>query len=327
MNARIVFGETRKIPSNFKHVSKQIAQLYCHYIESTSFSIQFQIENFLMNPIIVNAKLVQVAFSIKDEFSVEKLTVILWTSFENSPKMDSTSALNYQLRIFRFFGMLPEKQSNNFYKLWGLVVFVVSGIGLVTCQGISVFYIKSADDLVKELLLLVTTVGSAIKIGVFHLRRRNFINAMKILGNADGRVKDSNHNFTMQTIFKHSRRITIIYSVFYLGSLLSLFLELPFLERDARIWKSTTLIPNEIAQKPYVYYSVLIFEIIGNSLNCVTGLCVDSCGLILINLLCGHIGVLTSYLQKLGVQRRRSNCKTDRLELKECIEHYDLLEK
>lgn len=255
----------------------------------------------------------------------------LLLSQESVDKMESFSVIKYQFFAFNIFGMLPDRDSSRFYKFWALIVFAVGGIGLVLCQSVSVLYIQSTDDLVKELLLLVTTATAAMKIALFHLRRSHLMQILKILQDADDKVKNQVDNHTMQRVFKNSRRITAIYTIFYLGSLLSLFLEIPFLDKHVRTWKSTALVPNDIAQNSFVYYGILILEIIGNSLNCIICLAIDSCGLVLINLLCGHIEVLALQLKKLGTKQTKFNSYqqflSNRLQLKKCIDHYDLLVK
>lgn len=241
--------------------------------------------------------------------------------------MESSSMIKLQLQAFGLLGMLPNKDSSKLYKSWGIVVFLTGGIGFVLCEMISVFYVQSTDDLVKELLLLVTSTTVAIKLLLFHLNREHLISLLSILEKIDEKVGRLQENRIMANVYKNSRRITIVFFVLYMGSLSSLFLELPFLERNERTWKSTALVPNDFAQSNF--YNLLIFEIIANTFNCLICFAIDSNSLIIMNLLCGHIDVLALQIRQLGTQQGRSNAisvhRFRRLQLKEFIDDYEML--
>lgn len=239
--------------------------------------------------------------------------------------MDSTSVINKQLLSFRFFGLLPACDSSYFYHFWSLITFLMAGTGIVTCQLISIIYVPSTDDLVKELLLFCTTSTVAVKIILFHLKRRHFLNVLDILTKVDRRVETQNDVDIMLAPYANCLRISIIYSCVYIGAIVTLFFELIFLERSEHTWKSTAPIPSSWAQQPSIYYCVLIFEAICNSTNCAISWTLDTCSLKLANLLCGHIEVLSLHLKEIGREKKTSMENSKRL-LK-YLDHYDLLAK
>lgn len=238
--------------------------------------------------------------------------------------MDSSSVIKYQLRAFRTLGLLPSSVSNIWYKMWGWIIFGVAGLGLLSCQALSILYVQSINDLVKELLLFGTTCAAAMKIALFELRSRNMNNILEILQEMDQKADNHSDISTMNKVYKNCRRISAINACLYLGSLVILFVEL-FMEREERTWKSTALVPKDFAQQPNIYYSVLVFQIISNSLCCVICLAIDTNSLLIINFLCGHIAVLATRIKSLGTEKGRSKAKSNSLHLQELINHYGLL--
>lgn len=236
-------------------------------------------------------------------------------------QMDSTPVIINQMRTFQAFGMLPGKDSTYLYTLWGIITFFLAGIGLITCQALSFFYVHSTNDLINELLLFSTTSTIAIKIILFNSKRKPLMNMLDIVKAADERIESDEDINTMKYVHTYCRRITIFYLFCYIGSLPPLFFQLIFLDRTERTWKSTALIPYEFAQQPQVFYSVLIFQAIGNTFNCIIACTLDTFNFLIISLLCGHIEVFSLHLKQIGNSKKQSN----RLQLLQHMRHYNLL--
>lgn len=239
--------------------------------------------------------------------------------------MDSTSLIINQLRAFRLLGMLSAKNSSYLYSLLGLASFFVAGIGFITCQGISILYVQSTNDLIKELLLFSTTVTVTIKIVLFHLRRQHLLNILDIIKAADNRIENHEDINTMNNIYMFCRRITIIYSSFYIGSIGTLFFELIFLDKPERTWKSTILIPNDFVQQSTIFYSILVFQAIANTLNCFVSWTLETTSFSIISILCGHIEVFSLHLKKFGNMKNESATHTKRFKLLDYLNYYNLL--
>lgn len=239
--------------------------------------------------------------------------------------MDSISLIRNQMRAFRILGMLPEKNSSFLYSLLGLTSFFVAGIGFITCQGISILYVQTTNDLIKELLLFSTTVIVTIKIVLFHLRRQHLLNILYIINLADKRIENHEDSNTMNNVYKFCRRITIIYSSFYIGSIGTLFFELIFLDKPERTWKSTALIPNDFIQQSNIFYSILVFQAIANTLNCFVSWTLETTSFSIISILCGHIEVFSLHLKQFGNIKNESTMHINRLKLLEYLNYYNLL--
>lgn len=233
--------------------------------------------------------------------------------------------ISRQIRVFRLLGMLPGKNSNCLYSLWGSIVFFLAGIGLITCQAISILYVQSTNDLVKELLLFCTTSTIAIKIVLFYSHRQHLFKILDIMKTADKQIDNLEDVNAMKNVHAYCRLVMIAFLFCYLGSLPPLFLEHVFLDKTECTWKSTALVPYGFAQQPIVYHSILVAEAIGNSLNCIIACTLDSFGFLLISLLCGHIEVLSLHLKKIGHFEGRS--KNHSSQLLKHMNHYNLLDE
>lgn len=238
--------------------------------------------------------------------------------------MDSTAVITKQIRAFRLFGMLPAKSPSYLYSLWGVIVFFLAGIGLVSIQSLSVFYVQSTNELVEELLLLCTTAHIAIKIILFNSHRQHLFEILDILKTADKEVENQDDINTMKSVYAYCHGVTILFVYGYIGCLPALLLQLIFLDRTQCTWKSTALVPYDFAQKPEIYYSLLAFQAIGNTLNCVTAWALDTFCFVIISLLCGHIEVLSLHLKKIGTERRSGN-RSNQTQLLKHLKHYNLL--
>lgn len=231
--------------------------------------------------------------------------------------------LKHQLRIFRILGMLRAENATCFLTLWCIIILLWGGIILVCCQAISVFYVKTTNQLVEELLLLCTTSTIAVKLVLFQMKRKHLSNILNILEKLDHRIGD--HISTIRISFNFCRRAAGIFFVTYFGSLTTLVFQLIFLSRYERGWKSTALVPNQFAQQPIVYYGILVIEAVGNFWNCISAFTLDTYDFILIGLLSGHIDVLSLNLSKIGTAKNSLKRSSRLLHLMKHLEHYDLL--
>lgn len=233
------------------------------------------------------------------------------------------SVIHYQMRAFRLFGLLPAENLSFLYSLLGVLSFFIGGIGIVFCQILSILYVQSTDDLIKELLLFCTTSTVAMKIILIHLRRQHLLNILDIMKTTDKRVENYEDINKMKDVYAYCRRVTIFYSSIYIGAILTLCFEVIFLDKFECTWKSTALIPNDFVQQPTIYYSVLLFEAIANTLNCSISWALDTFSFLLISLLCGHIEVLSLHLKNIGNLEKRSARQKKRL--LDYLNHYNLL--
>lgn len=229
------------------------------------------------------------------------------------------------MRAIRAFGMLPTENSSYWFKLWGIISLFLAGIGLCASQSLSIPYVHSTNDLVKEFFLLYTTSTVAIKIFLFNLHRQHLYKIFDIMKTLDKRTENEKEFNIMRKVYAYCRRVTNIFMCSYGGTIPSLFLELVFLDRTKRTWKSTALVPNDFAQKPPIYYSILAIESIGNSINCILACAIESFAFILISLLCGYIEVFSLKLQQIGNSKRQSRNHNKRRQLLEYLNHYNLL--
>lgn len=243
--------------------------------------------------------------------------------------MDSSKVIHIQLRILTSFGILPGDDSTCAKKLWGLTIFLWSGLLLVCCQAISVFYVESADQIAKELVLLSTTSTVAIKLALFYLSREHLPNILNILRQLDDRVQGRNSIRTMNAMYERCRLATTIYTSYFV-SLVSILVELFFLDRSECTWKSTALVPTDFAQQPSIYFSVLIIEGIGNALNCTLAFALDTYCFILISLLAGHIEALSFQLCRFGSPEEDEaevvESRPRKLRLLKYLQHFDLID-
>lgn len=222
-------------------------------------------------------------------------------------------------------GMLTTPNSSCFLKLWGVIAFIWCGIILVCCQSISVVFAINTNQLVEELLFLFTTSTIAMKLAFFQLRRQHSSNMLDILRKIDNRVKNHDDILTIRNTYRRCRRTTTTFYSMYLSSFTSLAIQLMFLDRLERTWKSTILVPSEFAQQPTVYYSVLILQIGGNFLNVISAASLDTYCFALLGLLSGHIEVLSSNVSKISNSKMEMKNISKPGHLMEILDHYNLL--
>lgn len=245
----------------------------------------------------------------------------------NPFEMDSSAVIHFQIESFRFFGLLPKEDSLFVLKLWGWIVWGWSGFILVCCQAISVFYVKTTNEMVEELLLLCCTTTIGIKLAFFYLNRKSVPNILNILIKLNVRVYNEGSVRTVETVHTRCRQVSRIYYVLYIGSLVVLAIQLIFLDRSERTWKSTALVPTEFAQQPSVYYGVLIAETIGNALNCILAATIDTYCFLLISLLAGHIEAFSLQLSEYGISKAVKESNPKKLRLLKYLEHFNLLDE
>lgn len=245
----------------------------------------------------------------------------------HSFEMDFPVVIQFQVAIFRFFGMLPKKESLFVLKLWGWIVLLWSGFILVCCQAISIFYVETTNEIVEESILLCTTTSVGIKLALFYWNRKNLPKILCTLIKLNGRVYNEESIRTVEMVNTNCRRTSRIYFFSYLGSLVSVVLQLIFLDVNKRTWKSTGLVPSEFAQQPSVYYGVLIAEAIGNSFNCFLAATIDTYCFQLVSLLAGHIEALSVQLSEYGTDKEARESDPKKLRLLKFLEHFDLLDE
>lgn len=234
--------------------------------------------------------------------------------------MDSLTVIRIQSEVFKYLGLMPSGPPKPIYNLWTLIVFLFAGVGLVITQGMSFLFTRSLNDFVEQLVLFCTTATGAVKYMVFFLNRKRLMKVFQIINEADKNVRTDQDIAMMKGVYKRCHQITFIYLVVYLGALFSIFSELPFIAKENLTWKSTTRLPYEFAHDPKVYYGILIFQMIGNSMNCILSCCIDTYGFLLSFVLSGHIEVLRSHFENFDV-------KLGKLRLINCLKYYELLDK
>lgn len=232
--------------------------------------------------------------------------------------MDSATAIKIQIRVFRMFGLLPSKDSGIVYSFWTLVIFFIGGISLVISQAISLLFATSINDLIEQLLLFCTTSTVTIKIAIFYLNRDVIFEMLEILRKLDQRLKTHQDIYIMENIYRICSRVSLFFVFLYSGTIASIYFQIPFLDREVLTWKSTSLVPYEFAQDPWVYYSVLASQALGNSLNCGISCAIDTYSTVLILLVTGHTDTLRSQLTGFGSE-------TNKLQLIECLKYYEQL--
>lgn len=232
--------------------------------------------------------------------------------------MDSKKVLTYHLTLFELFGILP-KTNSIFYTFYGFFLLITVGIGLSASQMISIIFADSANETIKLLLLLCTTLTIAIKCVYIYANRLKLINLSEILTKMDKRIKTTDDHNLLNAQLSAFQNIHILFIFMYYGSWVSLLLQVIFMPKEERFWKSTTSWPYEFAENVMIYRSVLLFQMSTNFFNCLIAEPVDTFGVGLNIILGGHLDVLGCHLRAL---RRRNGP-----ELLNCLTYYNLMIK
>lgn len=234
--------------------------------------------------------------------------------------MDSLTVITIQSKVFKYLGLMPSGTPKSLYNMWTLIVFLFAGIGLVMIQGMSFFFTRSLNDFVEQLVLFCTTSTGAVKYIVFLMNRKHLMKVFRIIKEADKNLKTDQDIAMMKGVYRRCYQITFIYLVVYLGALFSIYSELPFIAKENLTWKSTTRLPYAFAHDPKIYYGVLIFQMIGNSMNCILSCCIDTYGFLLSFVLSGHIANLCSHFENF-------DSKSGKLRLINCLKYYEQLDR
>lgn len=230
--------------------------------------------------------------------------------------MDSSTVIKYQMKMFKIFGLRPSDPSSVLLFIWSFIVFVLAGLGLVISQGIAMLFASSLNDFIEQLLLFLTTSTVSLKMIVFYFNKKSLTKALLMLREADGNLKTHQDFDMMNDVHKICSRITIFYTCVYCGTISSMFCQLPFLAKEELTWKSTSLLPYQCAKDPRVYYGVLIFQAIGNSMNCAISWAIDTYGLLLTLLLSKHFEVLGSHFAHF-------DSNLGQVRLIDCLKYYE----
>lgn len=211
--------------------------------------------------------------------------------------MQTEKILRYHFKIFEMFGVSEPENVSILYRIWQIICLISVGLLFPLTLFMAIIYAEDREAALKIPLLMCTLISVNIKCVLIAYNRAKFDKLLAILREMDDYV-DSTEESLMGNNFRTCRRIHLTFSGFYYIAYLVGLLE--FLSSGVGLfWPSTKSWPWEWAQSPQAFFSVKIFQITTNAINCILAALTDSIPSILCLILDGHLAILGQKLRRL----------------------------
>lgn len=214
--------------------------------------------------------------------------------------MYSIGILKYHILMFKVCGLWPNERSSWLYDCWTFIFIVFVAIGFPLSQLVCVLFVDSIDSMVENLILSSTVVTASIKGINILIQKRKLVELCNIFNAMDDNVAINKQKYReiFDPIFKSGKRISMMFVCAYSTAWLILVLQVIFSRVENNVWSSTYLYPSDYLHKPSIYVGGLFYQAISNLFLCLFDAAFDTCAVILLNLLVGHINVLKIQLQE-----------------------------
>lgn len=198
--------------------------------------------------------------------------------------------------VMRVTGIWPTADDSAWYKRLTIAFFSFSGILFPLSMFINVVWAKSIQEAMDRLFFSLTLSTVTFKSAVIYWRNENIreifrIHASLLPKNAQSNKQIVRVNFTVHLVFTAMYFLT--WCAFALQSI--------FTQDENTILPSTSHWPFEFAQRRWVFWTVLVYQLVGCFTN---GVCDapmhDAFYLALLNAICGHVAELKERLRALG---------------------------
>ena len=239
--------------------------------------------------------------------------------------MDSQSVLKYHILVFKFGGLWPTEDASFLYHIYSLAMFIFVYIGFPLSQIWCVLFVDSVEKVVDQLVLTSTVWMASIKAVNLYSHKRSLQKLFGMLMQLDSRVHGLNEQQQFEPIYKISRLLFNAFLVAYLSAWGCIGLQIIWAPPEKVVWTSTLLYPYGWAQGETIYKIGLAYQAASNFYLCIFDAAIDTYGVILLNILGGHIDTLGARLRGIGYSKvdAKSSLKSN-AELLTCIKTYEI---
>lgn len=235
--------------------------------------------------------------------------------------MDSLQVLENHIFGFKLGGLWPGKDASVFYHIYSYLLFIVVDLGFPLSQIVCVFFVGSVEEVVDHLVLTSTVWMASFKALNVYFHQSSLQELFEVLKRLDKNVKLPSDQRRFEAIFSFSRHLVIVSFFFYLSAWVCIALQVIFSPPEKVVWTSTLLYPYRWAQGATIYKVGLAFQAASNLYLCSFDALLDTYGVILLNILGGHIDALSSRMRAIG---QAVTGKKAYAELVDCIRSYEL---
>lgn len=202
--------------------------------------------------------------------------------------------------MFKVCGLWPNERGSWLYDCWSLIFIVVVAIGFPLSQLVCVLFVDSIDSMVENLILSSTVVTASIKGINVLIQKRKLVQLCNIFNAMDDNIAIDKRKYReiFDPILQSGKRISVMFVCAYSTAWLILVLQVIFSSAENNVWSSTYLYPSDYLHKSSIYVGGLVYQAIANLFLCELDAAFDTCAVILVNLLIGHVDVLKIQLQE-----------------------------
>lgn len=213
--------------------------------------------------------------------------------------MDSRQILKWHINIFRAYGMWRPKNKSKLYDFYVIIYSIFFNVGLPLSELVCVLFVGSVDAIVDNLVLTSSVILVVLKTFNVLVKQKIFYEVFDILKELDETITPKDHKIFVQ-ISKRSSFWLLFFLIDFVSCWAISLFQVIVSDAKYRIWSSTYLYPAGILHHPIIYFSGVVFQGIGHFIQVTLNPAVDTYGAALIDLINGHINVLSRELNSLG---------------------------
>lgn len=214
--------------------------------------------------------------------------------------MDSQRVLKWHLRAFKLCGLWPPENGSFLYNIWIVIFISIVNIGFPISQLVCVLWVDSVDAAVDNLIITSSVVMVVVKGLDVLAKKKTFVELLRLMMELDATVTFEEYERILKQKFLHSDRLLLLFCVTYIGAWSCIVIQVIMSDPVHKLWSSTYLYPNEFLHRRDIYVGGIIFQATSNLFVVLLGIFVDTYGAILLQILGGHIEILSENFQALG---------------------------
>lgn len=215
--------------------------------------------------------------------------------------MCSQENLNFHSLFFTFSGIFPAKEASTIRKILTVFFLYLISVGLSLSQTICIFYVKTIDEVIDHLLISSSMILGVIKAFAIQYQYTKSVAMESVLIKLDG-FKLSRQSDLYSTK-KKSMKITYSFIFAYHCAWAGVAIHTVMSPQEERLYSSTSLYPSAVLHHSVIYAVGLGYQCASNYIMCVLIAFLDAYGVVLLNVLNGHIQAIRIKLQSINYCR------------------------
>lgn len=223
--------------------------------------------------------------------------------------MDSSKALKYHIKTFQVAGVWPTSLASPYsllYQVWAVLIFLALGILFPLSQILNIFFAQSVAEMVDRSVITSSVVIVVVKGAVLHTTQKGLNQYFKLIKRLDSEVQDEKDIEQMNKTITIGHQLYFSYLYPYISTCVLLVFQTVYSKPENRMWYSTYAYPFDWAKRSNVYVCGLFLQGFANTCIVLFAVAVDTYGVVMLQILSTHIGILQERLKSLGNAKEQS---------------------